>query len=86
MKALALEIGNVDKMASEQASEFRELFTARIPRDDGAAAREHLMAGRPIYYCEDATPEGVSIKEFPDGRRQLVRFDAEGEHVVRTIA
>ena len=86
MKAMALEVENVDQVTPEQTSEFWELFTARIARDNGAAAREHLAAGRPIYYCEDTTPEGISIKEFPDGHRQLVRFDAEGEHVIRTIA
>jgi len=86
MNALALEIEKVDQMTSEQENEFWELFTARIAHDDGDAAREHLAAGRPIYYCEDSTPEGVSIKEFPDGHRQLVRFDAEGEHVIRDCA
>jgi len=48
--------------------------------DDGAAAREHLAAGFPIYYSEDDTPAGAVIKEYPDGRRELVRFDREGEH------
>ena len=54
--------------------------------DDGAAAREHLAAGFPIYYSEDDTPAGAVIKEYPDGRRELVRFDREGEHRFQAAA
>lgn len=54
--------------------------------DDGAAARSHLEAGFPVYYSEPETPEGVIIKEYPGGRRELVRFDLAGEHFVQTLA
>ena len=50
--------------------------------DDGAAARAHLDAGRPIYYGEIDTPTGLVVKEYPDGRKDLVRFDEQGEHCV----
>lgn len=53
--------------------------------DDGAEARSHLEAGFPIYYSEPETPEGVIIKKYPDGRRELVRFDLHGEHFVQAI-
>lgn len=53
--------------------------------DDGAAAREHLEAGFPIYYREDDTPEGLLIKEHPGGRRELVRFDEAGDEVIRAL-
>lgn len=44
-----------------------------------AAAREHLAAGRWIYYRERDTPRGLLVKEYPDGRRELVQLDAGGE-------
>ena len=50
-----------------------------------APAREHLAAGHPIYYGEDDTPEGLLIKEHPDGHRELVRFDRDGDEVIRQL-
>lgn len=54
--------------------------------DDGAAARSHLEAGFPIYYSEDDTPAEAIIKEYPGGRRELVRVDLDGEHFIQAIA
>lgn len=54
--------------------------------DDGAAARSHLEAGSPIYYSEADTPAGAIIKEYPDGRRELIRVDVEGEHFIQAMA
>ena len=54
--------------------------------DDGAAARSHLDAGFPIYSSEDDTPDDAIIKEYPDGRRELVRVDIDGEHFIQAIA
>ncbi|OTP71417.1 hypothetical protein PAMC26577_23490 [Caballeronia sordidicola] len=62
-------------------------LTRLISQDDGRAARAHLAAGSPIYYREARTPPGVCVKEFPDGHRELVRFDMESgkETVVSTV-
>ena len=46
--------------------------------DDGAAAKSHLAAGRPIYYCEDAYPNYM-IRKWPDGRRELVTLTSMAE-------
>lgn len=43
----------------------------------GNAARDHLAAGRPIYYREPDTPPGTCIKKYPDGHCELVMFDRE---------
>jgi len=51
----------------------------------GDAARETLAAGRPIYYSEPETPDGMLVKEYPDGRRELVVFHREGDEVIRTL-
>lgn len=44
--------------------------------DDGRAAKSHLAAGRSIYYGDPRYP-GQIVKEFPDGRRQLVAIDRQ---------
>lgn len=65
--------------------ELEALF-AEMFNDDGAAAREHLARGNPIYVSTPDTPKGTVEKRFPDGTRQLVRFDLDGEHVVSNLA
>lgn len=59
-----------------------EAFLATLAHDDGAAARGHLARNNPIYCRTASTPAGLVEKHFPDGRRQLVRFNLAGEHVV----
>lgn len=56
-----------------------------VERDGDLAAREHLAAGRTIYYGENDTPDGLLIKEHPDGRRELVRHNRDGDEVVRPL-
>lgn len=63
---------------------WRDLLHA-LQHDDGAAAKEHLQAGFPIYYAKDDTPAGLLIKEHPSGRRELVRFDRAGDEVIRAL-
>lgn len=63
---------------------WKELVAA-VRNDDGAAAKEHLAAGRAIYYSEEDTPDELLIKEYPDGRRELVRFHEAGDEIIRTL-
>ncbi len=63
---------------------WRELGR-KLRSGDGSAAREHLDAGFPIYYGDDDTPEGLLIKQWSDGRRELVRFDEAGDEVIRVL-
>lgn len=63
---------------------WKEL-TSAVRRDAGAAAKEHLAAGRAIYYSEADTPAGLLVKEHPDGRRELVRFNETGDQVIRPL-
>lgn len=53
-------------------------FVEAVAHDDGRAAREHLDAGRPVYYRERSTPAGLLIERHPDGRRELVRWTPTG--------
>jgi hypothetical protein len=52
-----------------------------IINDDGRAAMEHLAAGRAIYYGDEMYPDEI-VREWPDGRRELVAVSAEGEVIV----
>lgn len=56
-------------------------FEKSLSQDDGLAAKQHLAAGRAIYYGDERYPEGL-IKKFPDGRRQLVDVSDAGEITV----
>ena len=60
-------------------------FVRDVINDDGSAAKEHLEAGRAIYYVDKATPKGLLIKEHPGGRRELVRFCPLGDLVVAEL-
>lgn len=52
-------------------------FERAMMNDDGLAAKQHLAAGRPIYYGDSKYPEGI-VREYPDGRMQLVSFSDSG--------
>jgi len=71
------------KRSENPGPDLWPIIEAASREDDGEAARAHLAAGRAIYYGEHDTPAGLVVKEYPDGRRELVRFDHLGEHRVR---
>jgi hypothetical protein len=69
-----LRVEHLVNMTPEQERQFWEQFERDVDSDTGEAAKAHLAAGRPIYYGDPAYP-GVVVKQYPDGRRQLVRFE-----------
>jgi hypothetical protein len=83
---MTLTIDDVDQMTPAEDKAFWAAFETELAHDDGAEAARHLAAGNPIYFCEPDTPENLVIKQYPDGRRELVCFDLDGEKVVRTGA
>jgi hypothetical protein len=61
-------------------------FEHTLTRDDGSAAAAHLAAGRVVYYGDLEHP-GLMVKEYPDGRRQLIKVALGGaETLVRDLA
>ncbi len=52
-----------------------EAFEQALANDDGAAAKQHLAAGRAIYYRDPQQTDGI-VRKYPDGRRQIVRIDS----------
>ena len=69
-----LHVEHLSKMTPEQECQFWEQFEHDLDSDTGEAAKAHLAAGRPIYYGDPTYP-GAVVKQYPDGRRQLVRFE-----------
>ena len=73
---------DLDRMTPVQEKAFWKRFESALDSDEGDAAKAHLAAGRAIYIMEDAYP-GKTIKEYPDGRRQIVTFDMKtGKEIV----
>ena len=59
-----------------QTNELLREIEHAVRFDDGLAAKAHLAAGRAIYYGDPQYP-GQIVKEYPDGRRQLVNIDEQ---------
>jgi hypothetical protein len=83
---MKLRVENLSSMTPEQEKQFWTEFENQLDHDTGEAAKRHLEAGRPIYYGDPAHPDGV-VKEYPDGHRQIVKFDMRTgeEYVVREL-
>jgi hypothetical protein len=74
----------LDAMSEADERRFMTAFTNVLAGDKGEAAKEHLAAGRPIYYGDDRFTDAV-VKEYPDGRRQLVTFKNDVEILIRDL-
>jgi len=83
---MTLIVETFDKRAPAEDEAFWATFEAELAHDDGAEAARRLAAGNPIYFCDPDTPENLVIKQYPDGRRELVSLGVDGEKVVRTAA
>ncbi len=46
-----------------------------LARDDDSAAREHLLAGNPVYVGAPQAWPGCVMRLHPDGRREIVQLD-----------
>lgn len=82
MNTMALE--NLGHMNATEEKNFFSSFEKTISNDDGQAAKAHLAAGRAIYYCLDQFKDSV-VREWPDGRRELVRVSAEGKPIILRV-
>ena len=72
---------NLSQMTPEQEAQFWDQFERELDSDTGEAAKTHLAACRPIYYMDPAYPDQI-VKEYPDGRRELVHVDSTGQVTV----
>ena len=64
------------------SSDIWQCISDGIEQGGDRVVRSHLAAGFPVYYLQVDTPAEAVIREGPDGSRSLVRFDADGEHII----
>jgi hypothetical protein len=71
---IELPIEHVERMTSAEENQFWIALEKALRHDDGDAAKSHLAAGHSVYYRDDGFPDGI-VREWPDGRRELVSID-----------
>lgn len=76
LDAINREIEDSYSQPAEEGEIIRAVM--RAVRDCGQAAKSHLREGRSIVYREAETPKGCMVREYPSGRRDLIRI-VEGE-------
>lgn len=76
-----LDFANVDGLPQVSQTAFWNAVEYQLSQDDGGAAREHLEAGQPIFYCEDQYPLEI-IRHWPNGKRDLGVVSNDGEFLV----
>jgi hypothetical protein len=79
-----LDFSKLDTMTEAEERRFMSAFTHALANDKGEEAGRHLAAGRAIYYCDDRFKDAL-VKEYPDGRRQLVTFKDDAEVFLRDL-
>ena len=85
-KIMSIEFLTGGSATPKQELDLWVSLSLEIERDADAAAQDHLEHGYPIYCQAEGAGNDVVEKRYPDGRRELVRFDPAGEHVVRELA
>mgnify|MGYP000039210608 FL=1 len=81
-----LDLSHLAEMTAADEARFFTSFDRQLEYDSGEEARSNLLSGVPIYYAERNTPEGCVIKEYPDGRKELVSFMTGTEKIVKARA
>ncbi|MBK4737825.1 hypothetical protein [Noviherbaspirillum pedocola] len=67
-------------MKSDEQNRMWKQLELELVRSDGEVARADMAPGDPVYYCEDAYPDEM-VREWADGRKELVRVSFEGKVV-----
>ena len=65
-------------MKAPTEKELNKLWESigRMDINPGAlAAQKHLAAGHPVYGHEDGLAPDELIKEYPDGRKEVIRLE-----------
>jgi hypothetical protein len=80
-RGVSVMIIPVEEISEKDAELVFDRMMRLVQEDTGEAAREHLAAGHPVYYGDDAYP-GYVVKQYPDGRKELVNFDKNGTEII----
>ncbi|MGA5726646.1 hypothetical protein ACPCHQ_22180 [Ralstonia thomasii] len=79
--AVMPDLKSLDQASPAEQARFFTVFESQIARDDGAVAKSHLTAGRPVHVSDPRYP-GKVVRVHPDGRRELMALSTSGELVV----
>lgn len=79
-----LDVRILETAGPADVDRFFESFEHEIEGAGDEAARHHLNAGRPIYVGDDAFP-GRVIRQYPDGRCELMKLDERDVLVVDRV-
>lgn len=74
------DISKLELMSDREERNFWACVTRVLRHDDGEAAMRHLREGRPIYYCDEGVADSV-VREWPDGRKEIVEIMQDGSIV-----
>ncbi|MEZ6855047.1 hypothetical protein [Halodesulfovibrio aestuarii] len=66
------DVNNISPKEQQQYFDDFEKWIETEFNGDDSAAEEQLKAGHVVFYENDANPDEV-IREFPDGRREVVQ-------------
>jgi len=72
-------------MTEAELAEFDRDLVAALEAGDDSAARASLASGIPIYYAEESSPDSEIIKEYPDGRKELITVVDGAEVFLRLL-
>jgi hypothetical protein len=78
-------MNELTRLVLDHTSDLWPVIEEGLARDGEFAVRDHLSAGFPVYYSESNTPSGLVVKEYPDGRRKLVRHNRIADEVIRSL-
>ncbi len=79
-----IDVSAIDDMNEREELKAFATFTNDLANDRGEAASSHLAAGRAIYFVDDRYGDAI-VKQYPDGRRQIVDFTDDREIVIRDL-
>ncbi|MGT2457805.1 hypothetical protein ACU4GI_33425 [Cupriavidus basilensis] len=75
------DLKTLDNASPAEEKRFYTVLDSQLARDDGAVAKAHLAAGRAIHISDPRYP-GRVIRQHPDGRRELMTLDTDGNLIV----
>ncbi|SPD63010.1 conserved protein of unknown function [Cupriavidus taiwanensis] len=70
-------IKQLEYMTADEERKFWRDFEQSLRNDSGDAARAHLKMGNPIYYSDVELPASI-VREWPNGKREIVTIDTSG--------
>jgi hypothetical protein len=86
MKNRVLTTEQIEPMTPEEEKRFNDRIMRILALDDGQAVKDNLAAGFPVIYRDARciNPDEL-IREWPDGRKELVQAVRRNLTVLRVL-